>query len=177
MRPMKDPLPRPAPADAAPYYFNYIDLVPPGDVLAQLAGGVAETRRVLEKLRPDRETYRYAPGKWSVRELVGHVLDAERVFGHRAFHIARGDPAPQPSMEQDDYVATAGADRRPLAEIVEELDLLRRSHLAMFQSFDADAWNRVGTAAGVSFRVRAFPFILVGHEMHHRRVLSERYLS
>jgi uncharacterized damage-inducible protein DinB len=174
---MKDLLQRPAPADAGAYYFNYIDQVPAGDVLALLAGGIAETRRVLAKIGPDRETYRYAPGKWSVREVLGHVLDAERVFGHRAFHIARGDAAPQPSMEQDDYVAAAGADRRPLAEIVEELDLLRRSHLAMFESFDAQAWNRVGTASGFSFRVRSFPFILVGHENHHRRVLAEKYLA
>jgi uncharacterized damage-inducible protein DinB len=174
---MKALLQRPAPGDAAPYYFRYIDLVPPGDVLQTLAGGVGETRRALAKLGPDRETHRYAPGKWSVRDLVGHVLDSERVFGHRAFHIGRGDAAPQPSMEQDDYVATAGAGRRPLTELLEELDLLRRSHLAMFAAFDSAAWERVGSAAGNPVRVRAFPFILAGHEIHHRRVLLERYLG
>src|SRR5690349_4484903 len=169
------PLERPAPGDAAPYYFRYIDLVEGGDVLAILGAGVGETRRALAKLPPDRETYRYAPGKWSVRDLVGHVLDSERVFGHRAFHIARADPAPQPSMEQDDYVKSAGADRRPLAAMLEELDLLRRSHLAMFAGFDGTAWERVGVAAGSPVRVRSFPFILAGHEIHHRRVLVERY--
>ena len=174
---MQELLQRPVPGDAAPYYFRYIDLVPQGDVLRLLAGGVAETRRALVKLGPDRETWRYAPGKWSVRDLVGHVLDSERVFGHRAFHIARGDAAPQPSMEQDDYVATAGADRRPLAELLEELDLLRRSHLAMFTGFDRAAWERVGSAAGNPVRVRALPFIIAGHEIHHRRVLLERYLG
>jgi hypothetical protein len=177
MRSMQSLLQRPGPEDAAPYYFRYIDLVPPRDVLALLAAGVAETRRALAMLGRDRETYRYAPGKWSVRDLVGHVLDSERVFGHRAFHIARGDAAPQPSMEQDDYVATAGADRRPLADLLEELDHLRRSHLSMFAGFDRAAWERVGTAAGTSARVRAFPFILAGHEIHHRRVLIERYLA
>jgi uncharacterized damage-inducible protein DinB len=168
-------LERPAAGDAAPYYFRYIDLVPDGDVLAILAGGVGDTRRALAKLPPDRETFRYAPGKWSVRDLVGHVLDSERVFGHRAFHIARGDMTPQPSMEQDEYVATAGADRRPLSAILDELDHLRRSHLAMFEGFDAPAWERVGLAAGSPVRVRSFPFILAGHEIHHRRVLVERY--
>jgi hypothetical protein len=170
-------LPRPVAGDVAPYYFGYVDLVPKGDVLALLAGELAETRAALRGLAPEKETYRYAPGKWSVREVIGHVLDAERVFGNRAFHMARGDAAPLPSMEQDDYVATGGADRRTLADLFEELDLLRRSHLRMFQSFDAETWERVGTAAGVPFRVRAFPFVLAGHELHHRRVLVEKYLK
>ena len=170
-------LPRPSPGDAAPYYFGYIDLVPKGDVLDILARGVADTRRALADVGPERETYRYAPGKWSIRELIGHIVDAERVFGNRAFHIGRGDAAPLPSMEQDDYVRTAGADLRPLADLLDELDLARRSHLRLFQGFDADAWERVGTAANVTFRTRAFPFILAGHELHHRRILEERYLA
>ena len=173
---MTTTLPRPSVGDAAPYYFHYIDLVPEGDVLELLRSGVAETRRALADIDLERETYRYAPGKWSIREVVGHIVDAERVFGNRAFHIGRGDAAPLPSMEQDDYVATAGADRRPLAELLDELDLARRSHLRMFEGFDAKAWERVGTAANVPFRARAFPFILAGHEIHHRRVLTERYL-
>jgi hypothetical protein len=174
---MNRSLPRPSSGDAAPYYFGYIDLVPQGDVLDILARGVAETRRALAGVGPERETFRYAPGKWSIRELIGHIVDAERVFGNRAFHIARGDAAPLPSMEQDDYVRTANADRRPLADLLDELDLARKSHLRLFQGFDADAWERVGTAANNPFRVRAFPFILAGHEIHHRRVLLERYLA
>lgn len=174
---MTAPLPRPSPGDAAPYYFKYIELVPPGDVLAILSAGVSDTRRALAGLEPERETFRYAPGKWSIRELIGHIVDAERVFGYRAFHIGRGDAAPLPSMEQDDYVATAGADRRPLADLLDELDLARRSHLRMFEGFDSRAWERLGTAADVPFRARAFPFILAGHEIHHRRILAERYLA
>lgn len=174
---MSPSLPRPSPGDAAPYYFNYIDLVPKGDVLDILERGVADTRRALEGVGPERETYRYAPGKWSIRELVGHVVDAERVFGNRAFHIGRGDAAPLPSMEQDDYVRTANADGRPLADLLDELDLVRRSHLRMFQAFDAGAWERVGTAANNPVRVRALPFILAGHEIHHRNVLAARYLA
>ena len=173
---MSSTLPRPASGDAAPYYFHYIDLVPEGDVMRVLAGGVDETRRALAGVGPERETHRYAPGKWSIREVVGHVIDAERVFGNRAFHIGRGDAAPLPSMEQDDYVATAGADRRPLADLLDELNLARRGHLRMFEGFDGNAWERVGTAANVPFRARSFPFILAGHEIHHRRVLLERYL-
>jgi hypothetical protein len=174
---MTPELPRPSPGDVAPYYFGYVDLVPAGDVLRTLAGGVIETRRALAGIDPERESFRYAAGKWSIREVVGHVIDAERVFGNRAFHIGRGDAAPLPSMEQDDYVATAGADRRPLADLLDELDLARRSHMRMFEGFDAKAWERVGTAANVPFRTRAFPFILAGHEIHHRRVIVERYLA
>ncbi len=170
-------LPRPAPGDAAPYYFTYIDQVPAGDVFTVLAGGVAETRRLLSGLAPEREHHRYAPGKWTIREVLGHVIDAERVFGYRAFHMARGDRTPLPSMEPDDYAATAGAHRRPVAELLDELDHLRRGHLALFRGLDEEAWERTGTASGVAFRVRALPFILAGHEIHHRRGLAERYLG
>ena len=170
-------LPRPTTGDADPYYFAYIDLVPDGDVLEILARGVAETRRVLSGVPAERETFRYAPGKWSVRDVVGHVLDGERVFGNRAFHMGRGDPAPLPSMDQEIYAGTAGSDRRPLADLLAELDLVRQANLSMFRGFDAAAWERTGTASSKPFRVRSFPFILAGHEIHHRRVLAERYLA
>jgi hypothetical protein len=177
METMTVPLPRPGPQDAAPYYFQYIDLVPAGDVLEILAGGLAETRRVLRELGPEREMYRYAPGKWTVRDLVGHILDTERVFGYRAFHIARGDMASLPSMDQEGFAATARAERRPLADLLDELDLVRRSHVWMFHSFDRETWERAGLAAGVNFRVRSFPYVMAGHEIHHRSVLVERYLT
>ena len=170
-------LPRPSPDDAAPYYFAHIDQVPEGDVFAVLDTGVAETRRLLGGLTPEREHHRYAPGKWTIREVLGHVIDAERVFGYRAFHIARGDVEPLPGMEPDDYARTAGADRRPVADLLDELDHLRRSHLTFLRALDAEAWERAGTASGVNFRVRALPFILAGHEIHHRRLLAERYLA
>jgi len=169
-------LPRPAPDDAASYYFTYIDQVPPGDVLEVLAGGVADTRRLLAGLDAAGEQHRYAADKWSVAEVIGHVLDTERVFGYRAFHIARGDAAPLPGMDQDAYAATAGAARRPLADLLDELAAVRDGNLRLFRGLDAEAWERTGTASGVVFRVRAIPFILAGHEIHHRRILAERYL-
>lgn len=170
-RPTKDS------ADAADYYFTYIDQVPGPDVLAVLERGVAETRRTLLGLSEEQERHRYAPGKWTIREVLGHMVDTERVFGYRAFHIARGDAAPLPGYEQDDFAAVSGADARPLAELLDELDLVRRGHLALFRTFDAEAWERTGVASGSRFRVRAFPFILAGHEIHHRRVIAERYLD
>lgn len=171
------PLPRPTADDAAAYYFTYIDQVPAGDVLAVLEGGVAETRRALAGLSTERERFRYAPGKWTVREVIGHVLDAERVFGYRTFHMARADAAPLPSMEQNAYAAAAGADRRPLADLLDELEHLRLSHLGLFRGLDPEAWERTGVASGLNFRVRSLPFIVAGHEIHHRRLLTERYLA
>lgn len=173
---MSHPLPRPTAGDAAPYYFTYIDQVPDGDVLEVLAAGVEETRSCLAGLDEEQERLRYAPEKWSLREVVGHVLDTERLFGYRAFHMARGDAAPLPGMDQDAWAAASGAHHRPVAELLDELDLVRRGHLALFESLDAEAWERTGTASGFSFRVRAMPFILAGHEIHHRKVLAERYL-
>lgn len=173
---MSHPLPRPTAADAAPYYSTYVDQVPAGDVLAVLASGVAATRRCLAGLDPALERHRYAPGKWSVREVIGHVLDVERVFGYRAFHIARGEATPLPSMDQDAFARTAGADDRPLADLFDELDHVRAGHLLLFRALDAAAWERTGIASDVPVRVRALPFLMAGHEIHHRRILAERYL-
>ena len=167
---------RPQPSEYNEYYGTYIGKVPRGDILELLARGIAETRDLLDDVPPEWETYRYEPGKWSVREVVAHVLDAERVFGYRALSIARADPAPLPGMDQDLWAANANAEGRPLASFLQELDHLRRSHIAMFAGFADEMWGRRGVASGFEFTVRTFPYILVGHEIHHRRVLEERYL-
>lgn len=168
-------LPRPKPDHAHHFYFVYIDQVPDGDVFEVLRTGVAETRTVLAGLGEDRELHRYAPGKWTVRDVVGHVVDTERVFGFRAFHIARGDRADLPGMDQDAFADAARASDRPVADWLDELEALRRSHLRLFSSFGEVEWSRVGKASGFPFRVSAFPWIMAGHEIHHRRVLAEKY--
>lgn len=173
---MSSSLTRPTTDDAAPYYFTYIDQVPDQDVLALLESNLTSTETLLAQFRGDHEHCRYAPGKWTVREVVGHLLDTERLFGARALHMARGCTGELPSMDPDAWVANAGAADRPLTDLLGELDLVRRGHLMMFRSFDTDAWERVGVASGLCFRVRAFPFIMTGHEIHHRRILAERYL-
>ena len=172
-----NPSARPTADDAASYYFTYIDRVPDGDVLAQLESGLGATRDLLDGISPGREGYRYAPDKWTVLDVIGHLVDTERVFGYRAFHIGRGDGAPLPGMEQDDYARNAGAERRRLHDLLDELEHLRRGHLRLFESFDDAAWDRCGLASGFRFRVSAIPWIMAGHEIHHRDVLSERYLS
>jgi hypothetical protein len=120
--------------------------------------------------------FRYAPGKWSIKQLVGHVSDIERVFAYRALVFARGDKTPQPSVEQDDYVKGANFDDRTLEDIASEFRAVRDSSLALFRSVDADLVMRSGTASGFGFTVRSIPFILAGHEIHHVAVLKERYL-
>jgi hypothetical protein len=167
---------RPLGAELGAYYHRYVEAVPPGDVLAHLEDGPAETRALLARLGEERGNHRYAPGKWSVKDVLGHVIDAERVMAYRALCMARGDATPLPSFEQDDYVPTAGSDRRSLADLAEELTHLRQANLRFFRALPAEAWERRGTAADNPFIVCAFPYLLAGHEIHHRRILAERYL-
>lgn len=170
------PLPRPAAGDAAAYYFGYIDLVAPGDVFAALTSGLAATQSAFAPFVGKGESLRYAPGKWTVRELFAHILDTERVFAYRALHIARGGSGELPSMDQDVWSAHAGAEARELGELLAEFDLVRRGHLSMMRPLTTEDWERTGVASGYPVRARALPFILAGHEIHHRRVLGERYL-
>jgi len=169
-------IPRPRPEELGAWYHGYVALVPEGDVLARLEQGLEETRALLERFGEERGGHRYAAGKWSVKEIVGHLIDAERVFSYRALRIARGDATPLAGFEQDDYVATGGADRRSLDDLVTELAHLRAADLCLFRGLTAEDWRRTGTASGSPFIACAFPYVLAGHETHHRRVLAERYL-
>jgi hypothetical protein len=173
---LSQPVRRPRPDEVGAYYFRYIDLVPEGDVLAELERGMEETRALLGRFGEARGGHRYQPGKWSVKEVAGHLIDGERVFAYRALRIARGDATPLPGFEQDDYVAAAGSDRRRLADIVDELAHLRAANLLLFRSLQTADWEHRGTASDNPFVACAFPYIIAGHETHHRRVLAERYL-
>ena len=168
---------RPQPSEYEEYYGLYVGQVPDGDILQILADGVKRTVDLLGGVAPEQETFRYEPGKWSVREVVGHVVDVERVFGYRALSIARADPAALPGMDQDVWAAASNAADRPLARQLEDFRRARASNVAMFEGFDDAVWERSGTASGFPFSVRTFPWILAGHEIHHRRVLEERYLK
>ena len=168
---------RPAPSDYAPYYGRYVDLVPAGDIREQLEVEHGRSLALLGGVSAEREMFRYAPGKWSVREVVGHVIDAERVFGYRALHFARRDPAPLPSMEQEDWGAASNAVERPLAELLAEWTAVRAVTVAFFRGLAQEAWWRRGVASDNSFTVAAVAHIILGHELHHRRGLEERYLG
>lgn len=170
---MKNARPRPDEYDAA--FERYVSRVPETDVLAALERQPEELRALLASVSPDRETFRYAPGKWSIREVVGHVLDAERVMGYRALAISRGDTASLPGFEEDEYAKAAGHHGRPLASLLEEIAILRKGHVLMLGHLDDGAWVRFGTANALPVTPRALAYILVGHVRHHAAVLGEKY--
>ena len=166
---------RPAAGEYAPYFERYVGRVPEADALPVLERQRAEVRAAFEGLPEVRGGYRYAPGKWSIRELLGHVTDTERIFAYRALCIARGETAPLPGFEQDPYVANAGHDRWTLAELLEDFDAVRKTNLAMISHLDEAAVRRVGTSSGHATSVRAIAYILAGHVRHHLGVLAEKY--
>ena len=166
---------KPSAEEYAPFYAGYVSLVPESDVLAVLEGQPGQLRDVARAVPAPQETHRYQPGKWSVREVFGHIGDAERAFGHRAFCISRGERAPLPGFDENDYVARSGFDRRGLAELVSEFALLREANLTFLRRLDGPAWDQRGTANGSVVSLRALAFIMAGHVRHHLGVLRSRY--
>lgn len=166
----------PDPSEYAPYYGRYIALVGGGDVVAALEDQPRETLALLSTLSEEQGDYRYAPGKWSVKEMLGHVIDVERVFSYRALRFARNDRTPLASFEQDDYVRAGNFADYRLADLIEEFVCVRRASLWFFRQLSAEAWMRRGVASGNEVSVRAVAYIVAGHELHHRRVLREKYL-
>lgn len=166
---------RPAPGDYADYQIAYLDAVPDGDVLAAMEREGRRTVRILRGIEAARAGHAYAPGKWTVRQVVAHLSDAERVFAYRALRFGRGDLTPLPAFDQDQYVPASHAETRPWSELVGELEAIRRASLMLFQSFAAEDWERAGEASGSRTTVRALAWVVVGHELHHRRILAERY--
>jgi hypothetical protein len=167
---------RPDTTEFAPYYSRYITGVPAGDVLGTLAQQLDDTLALLASVSESQATTRYEPGKWSVKEVVGHVADTERIMAYRALRIARGDRTPLPGFEQDDYVAAANFDARPLAVLVDGLETVRRATLSLFRSFDDEALLRRGVANELEVTPRALAYIIAGHERHHVAILRSRYL-
>jgi len=166
---------RPADTEYPSFYAGYISHVPEEAVLPVLAGQVDLLRRVADSVTEDRETFRYEPGKWSVRELFGHLGDGERVFGFRAFCFSRGEAQPLPIFDQESYVAHADYDRRSLESLVGDWIEVRQVNLALLRRLDGEAWERVGTAAGAPVTVRALAYVMAGHVRHHLKILAERY--
>ena len=160
----------------APYYGKYISLIPGGDLIKIMKEQFERTLATLQKISETQSLTRYAPGKWSIKEMVGHMVDAERIMSYRALRIARGDETPIPGFEQDDYVRAANSDARPFAEIVDEFQKVRQATLALFSSFDEAALSRRGTASDLPVSARALTHIVAGHERHHMNVLQKEYL-
>lgn len=156
-------------------YRPYVSKVPQGNVLDQLERQGTSTAALLARVAPERARYRYAEGKWSVTEVIGHLSDAERIFSYRALRIARGDQTPLPGFDENTYTPAGEFDRRPLADVAREFALVRAATVALFRGFPDEAWNRRGTASNHPVSVRGCAHIIAGHELHHLEVLRTRY--
>jgi uncharacterized damage-inducible protein DinB len=166
---------RPQPGEYAPYYDRYISLVQETDVIGVLEQQVAVTVAALAVLPESAGDFRYAPGKWSVKEVLGHINDTERIFAYRALRIARNDQTPLAGFEQDDYVRWGSFVARRLDDLVEEFAAIRETTLALLRGLDEAAWSRRGIASQNEVTVRALAYMIAGHELHHRRILQEKY--
>ena len=168
---------RPGTDEYAPYYGTYIGKVPDGDVRALFSSQLAETLALIRSVPEARGVHRYAPDKWSIKEVIGHVSDSERIFAYRALRIGRGDTTPLPGFEQDHYVPHGGFDARTLSDLADELAAVRQATIHLFAHLDETALERRGTASGKPISVRALAYIIAGHERHHVAILKTRYLS
>ena len=168
---------QPKPDEYAPYYGRYISLITGDDIVAALEKQLPETVALLSVRREKEGDFCYAPGKWSVKQALGHVIDTERIFSYRALRIARNDKTPIEGFEQDDYVKYAPFGQSSLAALVEEFASVREATLSLLRGLDKAAWTRRGVASENEVSVRAIAYIIAGHELHHRKLLQERYFS
>ena len=166
---------RPLESEYAPYYQGYITHVTEDEILPVLRSQLDALDVLLNQVAPEHETFRYADGKWSIREVIGHLIDTERVFGYRALCIARGESKSLPGYDEKEYMLRAPYDRIDLEDLLSELRLVRLSNIAMLRNLDGEAWLRTGIANDSPVSVRALAFIMAGHARHHMDVLSQRY--
>ena len=167
---------RPSAGDYASYYEQYVTLIEGDDILKILNEQSKKTQDILNSFSEHKGNYRYADGKWTVKEVVGHLLDSERVFAYRALCIARGEKKSLPGFEQDDYVTEGNFNRRELFDLNYEFRLLRESNLLLFRSFSPEMMQRKGFANEATISVLALMFIIAGHEKHHMNILREKYM-
>ncbi len=167
---------RPDASEFAPFYAGYVAEVPDGEILEVIRRGATDFATTLATIPEARGDHRYADGKWSIRELLGHIIDTERVFSYRTLRIARGDATPLPGFDQDPYVLTSGAQQRTIGSLAAELAAVRASTIALLDSLPDEAWTRVGTASGHPVSARAMAYITAGHAEHHLEILRSRYL-
>jgi hypothetical protein len=168
---------RPEPNEAADYYFRYIDRIEGADVCAVLEAQGASTTAALRAITDAVSRHRYADGKWTLREVLGHLNDTERLFVSRAFWFARGFDTPLPSFDQDVAMTASGAGARAWSSLVDEFETIRAATLTFFRSLPPEAWLRRGVASGNPFSVRALAYLAAGHVDHHMAIVRDRYLA
>jgi len=168
---------RPEPGEVAPYFERYVHLVPDGDIIDILEEQCEESGRILGGLSQEEAGFSYAPGKWSIRQILCHVIDTERVFMYRALRFARGDTTPLPGFDQDAFVAALAPDSRSLASLLREFVTLRASTITLLAGLSEAESTKTGVASDALFSVRGIAYVVAGHEIHHRNVILERYLT
>jgi DinB superfamily len=168
---------RPQNAEYAEHYRRYVELVPDGDIVDTLTRQLGDTLALLQEIPEEHETFRYAPDKWTIREVVGHTIDIERLMAFRALAMARSDGADLPGMDPDEWGGHSNAGRRTLDDLSAEWAVLRRSNVHLFATLPPDAGLRVGKASGWDITVRSFPWIVAGHELWHRDGLKRDYID
>ena len=166
---------RPGAGEYAPYFERYVSLIHGEDVLEVLEEQSGRVYGALAAIPESLAGFRYAPGKWSIREVVGHVADSERVFAFRALAFARGERSPLPSFDENEYARCSGHDATPLRELTEEFAAVRAATMHLLRHLPPDAWTRTGVASGQPVSVRALAFIMAGHVAHHLAILHDRY--
>lgn len=167
---------RPAAHECSAYYHTYIQLVPDGDIVETLQTQHAAIHSLLQPVDNTQASLAPAPGEWSIKQVVAHLSDAERLFSFRALWFARGEQSALPGMEPNPWVAISDANARALGDLLAEFDHVRAASLALFANLDTAAWQRSGVASGNPVSVRALAWIIAGHELHHNRSLREVYL-
>ncbi|MEZ0006568.1 putative damage-inducible protein DinB [Flavobacterium sp. 28YEA47A] len=161
----------------APYYSTYITKVDQeANLIEELEISVHEFIKFVQNIPLDKYDYRYAEGKWTIKDIIQHLMDSERIFAYRALRIARNDKTPLPGFEENDYADIAEADKRSIRDLLTELAIIRQSTIALFKTFDEEVLKRMGVASGYDISVRALGFIIIGHQKHHQNIFIERYL-
>ena len=168
-------LSRPAADEFLPYYARYIDLVPEGNLVDLLAEQQPDTLRMLRRVDDERGLYAYAPGKWTIKEVIGHLSDTERVFSYRALRFARGDAQPVAGFDENAYVPAGRFNERPIKDLIDEFQAIRAATVHVFRYLSEDELARRGIANGNPISVRALGYVVAGHERHHAKLLRERY--
>jgi hypothetical protein len=168
---------RPSKENQPEYYQYYISLVEENNGLLAMDGQIIKMQQLIGEIPVEKEDYRYAPGKWTIKEVIGHITDTERIFGYRALCIARGEQNPLPGYDDQNYVLNGNFNSRSLYDLVHEFSVVRESNLVMFKSFDEAAKSRVGIANNTKVSIQALLFMILGHEIHHLKVIREKYLN
>jgi hypothetical protein len=167
---------RPDPTEYVPYFGKYISLVEGDDIVAALNTQIDDTLAFLHGLSESQGDLRYAPGKWSIKEVIGHLIDTERIFAYRALRFARNDQSSLPGFDENSYVANSNYATRRLADLAEEFELVRKANIYLFRHLGGEDWDRRGKANDNEISVRALAYNIAGHELHHRGIIRERYL-